>query len=127
MHAAQHSEHVNLNAPLGFCARYKTKKTFGSKVIDIPSEIQKDFKKYLSKNTSGYFLVDQSGKPITPNGITKLLNKFFKRGFGQNVSSSLIRHIVLSEKYGKTLQDMKDDSEIMGHSVLQGHNYTKTD
>jgi hypothetical protein len=106
---------------------YKTKKTFGNKVIDIPSEIQKDFKKYLSKNTSGYFLVDQSGRPITPNGITKLLNKIFKREFGKNVSSSLIRHIVLSEKYGKTLQDMKDDSEIMGHSVLQGHNYTKTD
>jgi hypothetical protein len=51
---------------------YKTKKTFGNKVIDIPSGIQNNFRKYLSKITSGYFLSDQSRRLITPNGITIL-------------------------------------------------------
>ena len=106
---------------------YKTKKTFGNKVIEIPSGIQKDFRKYLSKITSGYFLSDQSGRPITPNGITKLLNKIFQREFGKNVSSSLIRHIVLSEKYGETLSDMKKDSEIMGHSMAMQKDYIKSE
>ena len=42
-------------------------------------------------------------------------------------ASSLIRQIILSGKYGETLSNIKKDSEIRRHSVVQGHDYTKTD
>jgi hypothetical protein len=106
---------------------YKTKKTFGNKIIDIPKDLEREIKKYLKQNPTEYFLVDTNQNPITANGITKLLTKIFQKEYNKSVSSSMIRHIILSEKYGNTLAQMKDDSNIMGHSVAQGHDYTKSD
>ena len=106
---------------------YKTKKTFGNKIIDIPKDLEREIKKYLKQNPTGYFLADTNQNPITANGITKLLTKIFQKEYNKNVSSSMIRHIIMSEKYGNTLVQMKDDSNVMGHSVAQGHNYTKSD
>tara|TARA_R110002126_G_scaffold18542_2_gene70848 strand:+ start:3543 stop:4490 length:948 start_codon:yes stop_codon:yes gene_type:complete len=106
---------------------YKTKKTFGNKVIDIPEKVEKEIKKYVKQNPTEYFLTDTNRNPITPNGITKLLTKIFQNEYNKNVSSSMIRHIILSEKYGETLEEMKKDSEIMGHGMNMQKDYTKTD
>ena len=110
---------------------YKTKKTFGNKVIEVPLTLQKEITKYVKQiratGRSRYYLTDTNQNPITPNGITKLLTKIFKSEYGKNVSSSMIRHIILSEKYGAIIQNMKSDSALMLHSVAQQKNYTKSD
>ena len=115
---------------------YKTKKTFGNKVIEVPLVLQKEIKKYVKQTRRAdvtmtgqphYYLTDTNQNPITPNGITKLLTKIFKNEYNKNVSSSMIRHIILSEKYGDVVQNMKNDSALMLHSVAQQKNYTKSD
>jgi hypothetical protein len=107
---------------------YKTKKTFGNKTINIPRPLEIEIKKYMSQNRTGYYLTNSKGEPISANGISKLLNKVFQTAYGKNVSSSMIRHIILSAKYGSSgiLDEMKNDSYNMGHSLDTQKDYTKT-
>ena len=49
----------------------------------------------------------------------------FKEYTGKNISSTLLRHIYLSEKYGETLKEMKKDADIMGHSMDMQKDYVK--
>jgi hypothetical protein len=66
--------------------------------------------------------VSHDGKPFAAiNSITRVLNKIF----GKKVGSSMLRHIFLSDKYGKTLDEQKEDSAAMGHSLNQQRDYIK--
>jgi len=62
-------------------------------------------------------LVDDKGvPPSSPNWITRILNKTFKK----KVGSSLLRKIYLTTKYGDELdklKEMRNDSIKMGNSV----------
>jgi len=103
---------------------YKTKKAFGQQIIDIPKELLDLLKKYIKYKKEGedYLLVKFSGERLkSDNAITRRLNRIF----GKNVSSSMLRHIYLSDKYGKVQEEMKDDAEAMAHSVSQQKEYIK--
>jgi integrase len=67
-------------------------------------------------------LCTYDGKPFTAsNSITRILNKIF----GKRVGSSMIRHAFISSKYGKVMDEMKRDSEAMGHSLEEQRAYYK--
>ena len=44
---------------------------------------------------------------------------------GKPVSTDLLRHIYLTEKYGKVQSDMQNDSEAMGHDMQTQALYIK--
>lgn len=103
---------------------YKTKKSFGQQIIDIPKDLMDLIKKYLKykKDGEGYLLVKFSGERLkSDNAITRRLNKIF----GKNISSSMLRHSYLTSKYGKVQEEMKADAEAMAHSVKQQKDYIK--
>jgi integrase len=103
---------------------YKTEKTYGQQIIDVPVGLIDIIKKYLKykKEGDGYLLVKFNGdRLISDNSLTRRLNKIF----GKNISSSMLRHIYLSDKYGKVQEEMKDDAEMMAHSVSQQKEYIK--
>jgi len=108
---------------------YKTKKSFGKKKIEINKNLNREIRKWLRVNRSGYFITNASQtQPITPNGITKLITKIFKHHTGKNVSTSMIRHIYLSDKYRKDLEVNKKrekDAHNMAHSLKQQMDYVK--
>ena len=108
---------------------YKTKKSFGKKKIDIPKVLNREIRKWLRVNKSGYFLTNSSRtEPISANGITKLLTKIFLEHTGKKVSTSLIRHIYLSAKYKDTVKTDKakeKDAHNFGHSLSQQKDYIK--
>ena len=67
-------------------------------------------------------MVSYDGNPLSQvNSMTKLFNKIF----GKRISSSALRHIFLSDKYGDTVKDMKEDAEKMGHTVETQKTYIK--
>ena len=109
--------------------QYKTKKTFGQKRIKIPPVLNKEIRRWLTINKSGYFITNASKRnPITPNGITKLLTTLFQEHTGKSVSTSMIRHIYLSDKYKSEIAKQKEkeaDSHAMGHSLAQQMDYVK--
>lgn len=124
---------------------YKTATTYGTQQMDIPQELMTLIGKYLQsrgvmKDTDSAqrkgskkkavvapvvpFLVQSSGKPFNVNGITRILNRIF----GGKVGSSLLRHIYLTGKYGKILEEQKKDAEAMANSVdIQNKTYIKNE
>lgn len=105
---------------------YKTSKTYGKQIIDINNDLINLLKKYLKykKDGEGFLLVKFSGERFkSDNSITRRLNKIFDK----NISSSMLRHIFLSDKYGKVNEEMKKDAENMGHDINMQKEYIKKD
>lgn len=111
--------------------RYKTAKTYSTQREKIPEELKAKIMMYLrhhplykdkTKKDPIPFLVFHDGKPFTAvNSITRILNKIF----GKAIGSSMLRHIYISNKYGKLMDEMKKDSEAMGHSIEEQRAYYK--
>jgi len=114
--------------------RYKTAKKYGTQKVSFADNepLKHAVKLYLKhhplkparygKNTMYPLLVKPDGSPFSSvNGITRLLHKIFKK----KVRSSMLRHIYLTSKYGDKLDEMKEDSEKMAHSLGQQRDYIK--
>ena len=95
---------------------YKTEDKYGVHIIEIPPVINSVINKWLSHNTTGYFLVNTQRNILSDNGLTKLLNKVFA-ATGKKISSTMIRHIYLSGKYDANQAEMEKDAAAMLHSV----------
>ena len=106
---------------------YKTKKKYGKKERTVPQDLERIINAWLKINDTGYLLITRSGTPLTANGITKHLTRIFKKEVGKNISSSMLRHIYLSSKYGEEVKSKKEDAEGMMHSVDQQQDYVLTD
>jgi len=112
---------------------FKTAKTApeSEKSLEVPADMQEVLALLirhhpLAKGKRHQFklLVNYDGSPITAgNAITRQLNRIFKK----HVSSSMLRHSYLSGKYGKVLEEMKDDSAAMAHGLTTQRNYIKMD
>ncbi len=105
---------------------YKTEKTYGQQIVDVPTELFELIKKYLKykKDGEGFLLVKFNGEKLKQdNSITRLLNKIF----GKRISSSMLRHIYLTNRFKDVNKEMQDTALKMGHSVFQQKDYIKND
>lgn len=118
---------------------YKTAKTYGLKIIDIPDPLMKIIKAYeiIKKNTfnnendnknenlSPLLINTTNLKPMKKNGLTKYINKIF---FPKKVSTTIIRKNYISTKYPVTfsIKEKMKDADIMGHNIsMQSSVYSK--
>lgn len=95
---------------------YKTEDKYGVHIIEIPSIINTVINKFLQHNDSGYFLTNTQRNVLSDNGLTKMLNRVFD-ATGKKISSTMIRHMYLSEKYDARNGEMEKDAAAMLHSV----------
>jgi len=89
---------------------YKTVKTFGPQEYNLDKKFSKIVRIFLKHNTSSFFITKSNRtEAITPNGITKLLNRLFKRELDKKISTSMIRHITATHdrKNDKTLAELE--------------------
>jgi len=113
---------------------YKTQKKYNRQTLPIPDDLKEILKVYLkhhpkakeikAKGASAEpFLVKYDGTAIsTSPEMTRSLNKIF----GKHVGCSMLRAIYLTDKYGKTLEDLKADVSNMGTSAeVAETNYIK--
>lgn len=93
---------------------YKTAKKYAENIVDIPKDLEKILRMYirLNKINSGEVLF-----PMTKNAQSQLLLKMSQKYMGKRISSTMIRKIYLSSKYGDTLKEMKKDAKMMGHDT----------
>lgn len=113
--------------------KYKTAKHMGRQIIDISPELFDIINLYIkhhpakpkgriSKNWNFPFLVKHNGERLTQiNAITRAFNKIFKKPIG----ASMLRHIFITAKFGKELEEMEDTAEDMGHTIEQQRAYIK--
>lgn len=107
---------------------YKTAWKYGRQIIPVGKEMEGVLKKYIPVRNfialkgNDHLLVKWGNLNMeNSNDITRRLN----RALGKNVGASMLRHIYLSEKYGDTLKQMKEDAMALGHSLDEQKEYIK--
>ena len=77
---------------------YKNVKKLGKKQYDIEPSIARLLVKFFKINKSGWmFTLANKTEPVSANGITKMLNSIFQEYTGKKVSTSLLRHVQISD------------------------------
>ena len=102
---------------------YKTAKDYGMQIVDAPKELNVILKKWVKINTNDYMLYSTNGNKLTSPQITRILNKVF----GKNVSTSMLRHIYLTNVYKDlpAINKMQQLANNMGHSISTAMEYIK--
>lgn len=103
---------------------YKTAKKYHRQEVNIPRKLQLMIKKWASKSGNDYLLFNLNGNPMKVSALTMRLNKLF----GKKVSSTMLRHVYISEvtlKAMPALQKLQNVAEEMGHSVNTQIQYRK--
>ena len=97
-----------------------------TQILDVPKDLSKVIRLWLKHNKSDYLLPKYNeNKPIGKNGLTLLLNKIFSP---KKISTSMLRKIYLSYKFGDIQKEQKRIAEEMNHSVgVQQSIYVKND
>ena len=104
---------------------YKTSKKWGENVIPVPQDLKPMLRLYIKLMD---YKVGDNIFPMSRNAISQLLTKTSKQYLNKNISSSMIRKIYLTEKYGNINEEMKKDAKMLGHSVqTQQKVYVKND
>ena len=115
---------------------FKNSKKIGTKKYEVPKNLVNLYKLWFRFNKSDYFLVSKRDRmlPINGNTQTKYFNSLFHKYYPEkNISSSLIRHIVIShfsedqptiEELEKKAQEIEDKYL---HSASMNAKYRKID
>ena len=91
---------------------YKTSEVYGIKTLDIPRNLNNIINKWLERNKTGFFLINTKNEPLSENGLTKFLYKTFE-DTGKKISSTIIRHVYLSDKYKNVNEEKAKDADAM--------------
>jgi len=99
---------------------YKTSKVYGQKIIEIDQEITdliRDFLKWrdLHGYPSNYLMINKDAQPMNSNNITKSFLRLFKR-YGKSISTSMLRHIILTEMFSESNQLKEEMAAKIGNS-----------
>jgi hypothetical protein len=84
--------------------KYKTSKFYETQKVDIPKGFKAILTKYLKLNNNDYLITDDKGNKLTNVRLTQKLNHIF----GNNISTSMLRHIYLTER----LKDIPKIAEL---------------
>ncbi len=108
---------VHKNGMFFVLNKYKTSKKYEELKIEIDDpQVKKLLRYYLRINGMGILFKSSTGKPLTRIEISKTLLKYSEKYMGKSISSTLLRKIYLSSKYGDMKKELEKDNQIMGHS-----------
>ena len=100
--------------------QFKTSKKYKELDIDIPKDLEKLLRFYIRVNglSNGDVLFTSStGKPLSRNALSQLFLKTSKKYMDKSISTTMLRKIVLSDKFADVKKEQEDMAEITGHSV----------
>jgi len=103
--------------------KYKTSKKYEENIIDIPKDLEKLLRLYIRINGMGTLFKSSTGTPLSRNALSQLLLKTSKKYMDKSISTTMLRKIYLSSKYGDVKEEMEKDAKVMGHSVETGQKY----
>lgn len=105
--------------------KYKTAKTYGKQELEIPQQLKNILNRWIAINTSDYLLRDKNGNNMTSTKLNQYMNRIFG---GKKISTNMMRHSYLTDKYKKTSEENKqlaNDMSSMGSSENMALNYIK--
>lgn len=104
---------------------YKTAKTYGQQVVEIPVQLKNILVKWIKVNPTEYLLFDSNMNKLSSVKLNQRLNKIFGE---KKVGVNQLRHTYLTDKYAHTIaqkNDIKDTMGDMGSSVNMLETYVK--
>lgn len=97
--------------------KYKTAKKYEELKLPIEDKsLKKLLRFYIKKNGMGVLFKSSTGKALSRNALTQLLIKTSQKYMGKSISTTLLRKIYLSSKYGDLKKELEKDNAVMGHS-----------
>lgn len=112
--------------------QFKTVAKMGAQTFQIPESMFYTLKVYkpIIQNFSkdGFLFIRKDGEPLNTNEYTKFFIATMKEKTGKKVGTSLLRHIVISEKFAVDKDELalrQQMAEQMGHSISQQMQYSK--
>ena len=100
--------------------QFKTSKKYKELDIDIPKDLEKLLRFYIRVNglSNGDVLFTSStGKSLSRNALSQLFLKTSKKYMDKSISTTMLRKIVLSDKFADVKKEQEEMAEITGHSV----------
>jgi len=115
--------YIDLKKGVFVLNQYKTAKLYGREQVEYGKPFGLLLKKVLAVIPDQQFLLENKGKQMNSSVITQRLNRIF----GKKVSTSMLRHIYTTDKYGDmpALKELNASAEAMGHSLTQHLEYIK--
>ena len=97
--------------------KYKTAKKYEELKLPIEDkQLKKLLRYYIKINGLGVLFKSSTGNPLSRNALTQLLIKTSKKYMDKSISTTLLRKIYLSSKYGDMKKELEKDNKVMGHS-----------
>ena len=102
--------------------KYKTDKTYSTKIIEIPKELQKVirfWKRISIFNDSEYLFLSATGKKLTRNELSQLMLRFSKLYLNDKaqLSTTILAKIVMSHHLGELKKKQEEMSKQRGTSI----------
>jgi len=98
--------------------KFKTSSKYEELKFDIPKDLERLLRSYLKINGMGVMFKSSTGKALSRNQISQLLIKYSKKYTdGKSISTTILRKIILSHKFGDLKKEQEEMSKITGHSV----------
>ena len=108
-----------------FFNSYKTAKTYGQQVIDIPLQLKNILNKWIKINPTEFLLFDSNMNQLSSVKLNQRLNKIFGE---KKVGVNQLRHTYLTDKYGHTInqkEEINNTMSNMGSSLDMLDTYVK--
>lgn len=103
---------------------YKTAKDYGLQTVnakELAPEFNNILKNWVKASENDYLVFSTNGNKLTSPQVTRMLNNIFKK----QLSVDILRHIYITEKYGKIKNEMQTTAANMGHSINEQTLYVK--
>ena len=104
---------------------YKTAGNYGQKIIELNKPTEKVLRMYMKIEGIGLndiIFKNAKGDAMTSNSITQLLIRLSQKYLNKSISSTMIRKIVVSNKFSALKKEQSEMANIMGHSVSTQNN-----
>ena len=97
--------------------QFKTSSKYKELNIDIPKDLEKYLRVWLRINGMGVLFKSTTDKPLTRNALSQLLIRTSKKYLNKSISTTMLRKIVLSDKFVEVKKEQQEMAEVTGHSV----------
>lgn len=98
--------------------KFKTQRKYEQLNIDIPKDLERLLRTYIKINGMGVLFKSSTGKALTRNALSQLLIKYSKKYMdGKSISTTILRKIVLSDKFADVKKEQEEMAKVTGHSV----------
>lgn len=104
---------------------YKTAKTYGQQIIDVPVQLKNILNKWIKINPTNYLLFDSNMNKLSSVKLNQRLNKIFGE---KKVGVNQLRHTYLTDKFLHTIEqknNIKETMNEMGSSINMLETYVK--